>query len=526
MDRAKKDFITDMVNKSHHAGKVYRLPQVSTLKNSTMSKSQLKAWTSAFLALFGETEQINVKHTMFLWRYEDDMTTDAVRNGIPGSAEDVKWLFDNARLLKEDFSPQLTANEMQIIKAAETLDFPDNYTVAATDKCQTCSIVHNGSCPSIINVYDKVVMKITGNQYRSAWKLFEGGPDHPTKERQNLIHMRKVMENFKSNMSNYINLDLLTQFEDGHYHSWTILMQAIQRVYKIDEAQENMSQLFHNIEEVVSANDKSTETKIGNLRNILRKIQIRGTENYFISRDHDHGREVQIADEHYSPQVNTLLTYILFKETIDQKKWNEVQLAFERKIESGWSYQKWHQKRPELYKLMDANLKSSKQPLGGALCSIEPEETPYQNDFEDPVVAKVEQLQLEINQLRRGQWQNSNRYGSGTKPGYRKEVNGQQRGYSNATQTQQSRNTNFKTNLCIHCTHHGGTAVYHDKGNYNGGDGCDYDVNGKKKASSSFRNRVAMVECDNDVSGNSDDADLRDYYQKRLAALGGISNDE
>ena len=524
--RSRKDFISEMVNKSHHAGKVYRLPCVAKLKDP-MTKSRLKAWTSAFLAQFDETEQMNVKHTMFLWRSEDDMSADAVRNGIPGSAADVKWLFSNSRLLKQDFTPELTEKEMQTIEAAGALDFPENHAseTLPTSPCKKCSIIHHGSCPSVVATYDKVVQKITGNQYRTAWKLFEGGPDHPTKKLQNLTYMRKTMENFKSHMSNYINLDLLPQFENGQYHTWTILLQAVYRVYKIEHTQENMSQLFKNIEEIVSAGDKSTETKIGNLREVLRRIQVKGRENYFISRDHDHGREVQTVDEQYSPQVNTLLTYILFKESIDKKRWDEVQLAFERKIESGWSYAKWHQTRPELYKLMDTMQKSSKSSMGGALCSIDLDENVRYENENDPVANKIDELQLEINQLRRGQWQNSNRYRSWNNQGYRKEANGQQRtnwkpGNSNAAQR-----NNVKEQLCTHCTHHGGTAVYHNKiGNYSGGDECIYDRNGAKKGNPGFRNRVAKIEdCDGPEVSCEDD-ELRQYYQDRLEALANITN--
>ena len=293
INRSNKDFINDMVNKSHHAGKVYRLPCLSRLKQP-MTKSQLKAWTSAFLALFNETEQVNVKHTMFLWRYEDDMDTDAVRNGIPGSAKDVKWLFCNSRLLKQDFKPELTDAEMEIIYNIEAVRFPENYTKVAAPSaaCGDCGIKHHGSCNSIIAVYDKVVRKITGNQFQSAHKLFDGGENFPEKTKQNLIRMRKVMEGFKGHMSNYIIMDLLPQFEDGHYHTWKILMQAIFRTYSIEENQENMAQIFKNIKNVASAASKSTETKIGMLRDILRRVQIRGKENYFISKDHEHGREV------------------------------------------------------------------------------------------------------------------------------------------------------------------------------------------------------------------------------------------
>ena len=523
-NRNKKDFIAEMVTKSHHAGRIYRLPCISRLKQP-MTKSQLKAWTSAFLALFAEDQQVNVKHTMYLWRYEDDMDTDAVRNGIPGSSKDVKWLFDNSRLLKEDFTPELTPAEMQIINTTDTIDFPENYTgdPIPDHNCLKCHTKHHGSCNSIIEVYNKITRKITGNQFKTAQKLFEGGVDFPEKKNQNLTRLRKTMEKFKGDMSNYINMDLLPQFEDGHYQSWRIVILAIYRVYDIEDCQENMAQIFKNIEAVASAANKSTETKIGNLREILRRIQIKGKENYFISKDHEHGREVQLSDEHYTPQVATLLQYIVAKENIDFKKLDELQLAFERKIESGWSYQKWHQTRPELYKLMDA-MKKPKPTLGGALCSISPNESSKPTEDENEVATKIEELQLEINQMRRGQWQNSNRFKSWNNQGNRKEANGYQKNNwrSNSSGGHQSSNS-VKSQLCVHCTHHGGTPVYHNNANSAGGDNCSYDKAGNKKGSTNFNNRLAMVEGANDQTESDD---LRRYYQERLAALDAIPADE
>ena len=169
-DQSKKDFILEMVNKSHHAGRIYRLPTVKQLQGKKMQKAQLKAWTSAFLALFNEDEQVNVRQNMFLWRCEDDMSSDAVRNGIPANAIQVKWLFDNSRLLKQDFTPELSSDEMKIIEAAETLDFPEEHpdTEEAT-ACNKCNQTHLATCPHKIAVYDKIVAKITGNQF--SWIL-------------------------------------------------------------------------------------------------------------------------------------------------------------------------------------------------------------------------------------------------------------------------------------------------------------------------------------------------------------------
>ena len=499
-----------------------------------MTKSQLKAWTSAFLALFNENEQVNVKHTLFLWRCEDDMDTDAVRNGIPGNAKDVKWLFDNSRLLKQDFSPELTVAEMQLIDDAAKIDFPENYadTPLPITKCNSCNVKHNGSCNDIIKLYNKIVQKITGNQYQTAQKLFEGGEDFPEKKQQNLTKMRKVMESFKSHMSNYINLDLLPQFEDGQYHTWQILMNAIYRIYKIEESRENMAQIFKNIKNVASAADRSTETKIGMLREILRKVQIKGKENYFISKDHDLGREVQLSDEHYTPQVNLLLSYILVEENIEFKKVDELQLAFERKIESGWSYQKWHQTRPELYKLMDSMQKSSRSSLGGAVCSIKENHSEMENqsemqmDEDDGMVDKIEQLQLEINQMRRGQWQKSNRSGSWNNQGYRKEANGNQKSVWKSTPPSGNRSSNSKSQLCIHCSHHSGSLSYHSNAHVSGGDNCFYDKNGVKRGSTNFGNRVASVDAAANSPDQSDDNALRRYYEERLATLDGIPADQ
>ena len=186
MESSKKSVIIDLIEKSHHAGRIYRLPRLSQLKDP-MTKLQLKAWSAAFLAIFTEEEQGVIKNSMFLWRADDDMDCEAVRNGVPGNARDTKWLFDNARLLKEDFQPELTDNELGIINTAEKLMFPEeNTTAAAATVCSDCRTEHHGSCNYKIKVYDKVANKITGNKL-SSFKLFEGGDDYPNKTKQVLF---------------------------------------------------------------------------------------------------------------------------------------------------------------------------------------------------------------------------------------------------------------------------------------------------------------------------------------------------
>ena len=519
MESSKKNVIIDLIQKSHHAGRIYRLPRLSQLQNP-MTKLQLKAWSAAFLALFTEEEQGIIKNSMFLWRADDDMYGEAVRNGIPGNANDTKWLFNNARLLKQDFQPVLSDNEIGIINAAEKLVFPEEFdSSTAATKCSDCKKDHHGSCNYKIEVYNKVANKITGNKL-SAFKLFEGGDDYPNKTKQILIYTRKVLEKFKSNASNYINLDMVPQFEDGHYQSWEALMKAIYRMYKVEENQENMAQLFHSIDDVVSSKSKSTETKIGNLREILRRILIKGSENYFISKDYETGREMQLADEAYTPVINTLLTYIIMKEGIDKKKWDELQLAFERKIEAGWSYKKWHQKRPELYKLMDDMQKVAKSDTGGAVYSIGLEEG--NNEASEPTTVEedqLEELQLQINQLRKGRFQNRQR--NWTTPNNRRNVSSQPqndwRQKPNESQTQ-----NTKNKLCLNCSHHAGKLVYHSKNVYGASDECDYDEKGVKR--SSFKNRVATL--DHDEGSVSNNADLKRYYEERLALISNIQNEE
>ena len=151
------------------------------------------------------------------------------------------------------------------------------------------------------------------------------------------------------------------------------------------------------------------------------------------------------------------------------------------------------------------------------MCSIEQneekEEASEPNEFEEDM---LEQLQLQLNQLRRGR-QFPNRY---------KTWNNQ----SNRRENQPSRNAskdfnspsaqNSKGKLCINCTHYSGKLIYHTKAAYGVGDECEYDASGNKK--NGFKSRVATIERETD----EDDAALRSYYEERLAAIANMQSEE
>ena len=159
--------------------------------------------------------------------------------------------------------------------------------------------------------------------------------------------------------------------------------------------------------------------------------------------------------------------------------------------------------------------KSSRSSLGGAVCSIKENHSEMENlsemlmDENDGMVDKIEQLQLEINQMRRGQWQKSNRSGSWNNQGYRKEANGNQKSVWKSTPPSGNRSSNSKSQLCLHCSHHSGSLSYHSNAHVSGGDNCFYDKNGVKRGSTNFGNRVASV----DTADQSDDNALRRYYE-------------
>ena len=121
-----------------------------------------------------------------------------------------------------------------------------------------------------------------------------------------------------------------------------------------------MSNLFSRIH-TAATKAINMENKIDCLADIAMEIAITDKKDFFRPRDFEGDlSQTMSTPEQYGPLVNTLLTYIVMRETVPMAKWEQVQTDFERKIQSGWSYRSWHENRPQLYEIIDKSKKDGK----------------------------------------------------------------------------------------------------------------------------------------------------------------------
>ena len=120
-----------------------------------------------------------------------------------------------------------------------------------------------------------------------------------------------------------------------------------------------MSNLFSRIHEAATKT-VNMENKIDSLADIAREIAITDEKDFFIARDFEGDlSQIMTQPEQLGPLVNTLLQYIVLRETVPMSLWEQMQTDFERKIQSGWSYRTWHENCPQLYELVDKSKKNT-----------------------------------------------------------------------------------------------------------------------------------------------------------------------
>ena len=139
--------------------------------------------------------------------------------------------------------------------------------------------------------------------------------------------IRKVLGKFRMNMLKWSHPYLVDGFENGRYRNWEAKEAAIRRAYGKDEKQKYMIDLFRDIDEVMDNNKTTVEIKVQHMRDVLKKIMITDVSKAYKTRDFDKDRCIQRYPEEYSPVINSLITYLLFKK-VHKSKWAEIQAKF------------------------------------------------------------------------------------------------------------------------------------------------------------------------------------------------------
>ena len=188
---------------------------------------------------------------------------------------------------------------------------------------------------------------------------------------------------------------------------------------------------------------------------------------------------MQTVKEEYTPIINTLLTYILFDRSIDRSRWESVQREYHHTMNGKPSYIAWHKNRPELYKIMDTELK-----LDGRSNTV--------NNFEDNDSNDISAVYRRNQRQQPRQQQQKQRFQPGWNPPQVRRPQSQQQQFNqNRRSSPADIKRRLQSMLCRHCSKWAGENRYHI--GPKGGDvhsNCPYDQQGNIRPNKRFVSRI------------------------------------
>lgn len=254
-----------------------------------------------------------------------------------------------------------------------------------------------------------------------------------------------------------------------------------------------MSNLFSRIHKAATKT-VNMENKIDSLADIAREIAITDEKDFFIARDFEGDlSQIMTQPEQLGPLVNTLLQYIVLRETVPMSLWEQMQTDFERKIQSGWSYRTWHENRPQLYELVDKSKKNTGRV--GAVGINRTDVNISEGDVDSSFIVEEDNIDSADGKMcpvypKYGK-QPRRTYDSGRSEDYHTPPLSQaERMRANHQAPRKSRS------LCLNCSHHHPhrLTVYHPEGSGFGGKGkyCLFDADGNERNDARGRNIHAI----------------------------------
>ena len=463
----------DLIRKSLHAGHVYQLTHAKK-----EDESSLRNWFENFLSLFEVEEQTIIQKVQYLWRKGDILKAQSLLL-YPAKRKQLAELFNQGRLAKDMFDPPLTDTEVAVLVQADGADL--NYAIKQEGQTPVCEVCRNdcvGTCAGHRRVFDRVMKHVTNGMYNTAPDAFAEASA-----------VRKALAKFQNTAKRFILPELADAFNNGKYISWTSLTNSIRRAFNVKEEKQTMSNLFSRIHKAATGK-VNMENKIDSLANIAMEIAITDEKDFFRPKDFDGDLSQTMSHpEQYGPLVNTLLTYIVMRESVPTTKWDTIQTDFERKMQSAWSYRSWHENRPQLYEIIDkmkneaGRLSSVGNNIVGADSNEVESNTAINTDQEEGILCPVyprnsKQPRRSFNNDQKGRFQ--------SQPPISQED--RRRANQQAPRKRQC--------LCLNCSHHhpNKLTVYHPEGSGFGGKGkyCLFDANGKERSDANGRTIQAI----------------------------------
>ena len=474
--------------KAAMSGNAFRLPE--KIEQGKFEQT-INLWYTCFCGNMKAKQVKAMRNFKFLWRRDDEKIATRPNRGVAVNLKQLQFLMGSGRIDRSDF-PSIKLEQWAEVEAFEgDLVYelvPETYK-PGTVEVETTAIPATKA--EVLKTIDAIVDGITNGYYKdetnsdvgaTAKAYFDGAKDAVD-----------AMEAVYSNMVLYLPNAIVPSFALGSYGNYESLMSALRRFYGEDECQQTMIDVIRKIIKLVKK-DQRMEQKIAEFREMAHQLMIVDQKDWIKPRDFTDDRTAYMeAAENYGPFTNTLLLAMVFSHTIPENRWPSIQTLFNARM-TDISYKGWHENRPELYKILDTERKSSR-----AISGVQQDETiAYANNSGWKKNSK-----------------NSNKSNG---------RNSKKKNSSGSKKQSSSQNSRSIDRMCRFCTQHAGKPVYHDPP-YGGGKSCKFDKKGKPANRQSRRlNKVEQnaaadggdsqsVANDDGNDGTGSDGDASDYEE-------------
>ena len=352
-----------LLQKAGQSGNAHRL-----LPTGRIDEVAIETWLTCFVASLKDDQHAKMLNFQFLWRRGDDKKgADHPKRGIASNIKQLVLLMADGRISREETGVEL-AQWLEVLKLDEF--YSADIEEEKDDDGEVITEARAATPDKLRVEVDKIVNTITNSYY-----LADGVPGTTTERYfKDAKESIKAFDTICANTSIYLVMDIVSSFESGAYKNWDAVMKATRRFYGVDECQETMIDMFDKITKIVKSN-KRMETKVTKFRELVARFAITKKEDFIKAEDfEDDTGAAQRFPEHYGPFINSMFTYLVFKECIPNNKWEGVQNMFYKNIPKP-TYENWHLNRYELYKIIDRERSST------ALNSVSTRRTDDENEI-------------------------------------------------------------------------------------------------------------------------------------------------
>ena len=476
--------------KAAMSGHAFRLPE--TIEPGKFEQT-ISLWYTCLCGNMKADQVKTMRNFQFLWRRDDEKIATRPNRGIAANFKQLQFLMCSGRIDRSQFANITLQDWAEVEEFQGNIVFeliPAVHEDGDSSKREITPAIP-ATKATILRTIDAIVDGITNGYYS------EDNGDNGATAKAYFDNSEDAVENMDTvykNMELYLPYGIFPSFALGSFSNYDSLMSALRRFYGEDESQQTMIDVIRKIVKLVKKNQRM-EQKIAEFREIAHQFMIVDKKDWIKPRDFTDDRTAYMeAAENYGPFTVTMLLAMVFSHNIPESRWPSIQALFSARC-TDLSYKSWHENRPELYKILDAERKTP-----GAISGVQDSET----------IAYANNSGWKKNQKKKPSRQNQGQ------PKPRRSTNG---GKNKAA----SGGGKTVERMCRTCTQAAGKPVYHD-GPFGGGRNCKYNKNGKPKQSRRGINSVQNNE--STEGGDSPSVDQNDEYVEDYDDDGNDSADD